>query len=364
MKKDFLCFFLIVIFPVTIFSKGVVYIETGYVGDVFNGNEVSRDDVRRPFLKLKKSLSNLGYEVKQTKRLDNLKNEAAVICFSVPRNVRHLRSDSKDRCFLFMWEPPTVMPEMYNKGKHENFGRVYTWADDLIDEKKYFKFFDPAPTFQMIDDIIPFKDKKTFVLLTRGIHRPHHLSLTSERWKLVNFFENHYEGHFDLYGRSWPKNYSKNYKGLAPTKVGCFKNYKFSFCYENMRDINGYITGEKVIHTMRAGCVPIFWGAKNVELFIPKDCFISREDFGDYDELCRYLRDMPEHEYQMYIDNIREYLASPQAHLFSAELFIDIVLSAVEPGYDKSIAFTPKQRTRLEAIKAYLKKHPLPGLPV
>lgn len=359
-RKKFFCVVALIASFTMCMAKKVVYIERGATPD-FNA-PVCRDNLLKPFVDLQVALKNLGCEVKATLGLNNFEDAEAIICFEVKPCHRKLEGYPKEKCFLFLWEPPTVNPSNYEKKNHRYFSRVYTWQDDLVDNKKYFKFFDPTPTFELIDDLVPFEEKKNFVLLTRDIKRPHPLSLTPERRKIVKFFENNYKGNFDLYGISWPKNCSKNYRGPTPTKVGCFKHYKFSFCYENMRDINGYITGEKVFHTMRAGCVPIFWGAKNVETFIPRNCFIDRRNFCSYDHLCRFLEYITKDEYQVYLDNIKEYLKSPQAHLFSPELFIDIVISAIDPNYDKAIALTEKQRLRLENIKDYLKENPINGL--
>jgi len=334
-----------------IIAKKTIYIDSGSAGNLFGS---TRDNVNKPFQDLKVALNKLGYEVKRTLRLDNLGDAEAILIFNVSGRIKELRCYPKEKLILFLWEPETVVPRNYQRKYHEYFGRVYTWLDDLVDNKKYFKFFDPTPTFKMIDDLVPFGGKKLLVLLTRGIHRPHPLSLTPERWKIVRFFENRHEGDFDLYGSSWPKGFSKNYKGMTPTKIGLFKNYKFSFCYENMHDVNGYITGEKLFNTMIAGCVPIYWGAKNINTFVPKNCFIDRSDFGSYEELYQFLKKMTKEEYQGYIENIKRYLRSPQAHLFSSEMFIDIVISAIDPDYDKFIALTEEQRTSLARIKDYL----------
>ena len=52
------------------------------------------------------------------------------------------------------------------------------------------------------------------------------------------------------------------------------KNISFAICYENARDIPGYIT-EKIFDCFFAGCVPIYWGgAPNVTDHIPANTFI------------------------------------------------------------------------------------------
>ena len=58
-------------------------------------------------------------------------------------------------------------------------------------------------------------------------------------------------------------------------KVDFLKNYKFCLAYEN-ESSPGYIT-EKIFHAKAAGCVPIYWGAPDVELdFDIEGCIDAR----------------------------------------------------------------------------------------
>ena len=41
----------------------------------------------------------------------------------------------KDKMVLFVWEPPTVLPKMFSKNMPQYFSRIYTWEDDVIDNK-------------------------------------------------------------------------------------------------------------------------------------------------------------------------------------------------------------------------------------
>lgn len=40
---------------------------------------------------------------------------------------------------LVMWEPPSVILDMYQEDVLKLFDKVYTWNDDLVDGKKFFK---------------------------------------------------------------------------------------------------------------------------------------------------------------------------------------------------------------------------------
>ena len=132
---------------------------------------------------------------------------------------------------------------------------------------------------------------------------------------------------FDLYGRGWPTEL-KSYRGPIARKSDVLKQYKFSICYENIKNIPGYIT-EKMFDCFRAGCVPVYWGASNVNDYIPKNCFIDRTQFASNEELYQYLKNMNAQEYEEYICAIKSFLQSPQAQRFSIDNFIFTVVEAI-----------------------------------
>ncbi len=113
--------------------------------------------------------------------------------------------------------------------------------------------------------------------------------LYSERIRAIRWFEKNQPSQFDLYGKGWdltlPPNLSPfrpvlqplydlvfphypSYRGGITSKRAILKHYKFSICYENARDIPGYIT-EKIFDCFFAGCVPVYLGASNVTDYIP-----------------------------------------------------------------------------------------------
>lgn len=212
----------------------------------------------------------------------------------------------------------------------------------------------------MVDSTIPFYEKKLFTMINCNKDSAHRLSLYGERRKVIHFFEKNHSGDFDLYGRGWSVSL-KNYRGTVKSKTECFKQYRFCFSYENMRDIDGYLT-EKIFDTFKAGCVPVYWGAKNVDKYIPKNCFIDRRDFGSDEGLYNFLKNMSQDEHQYYVNNIRKFLKTAQALPFFYANFIDTILSAVEPGYDRTVALTEEHRADLERLDCYRKENPdFPG---
>jgi len=101
---------------------------------------------------------------------------------------------------------------------------------------------------------------------------------------------------------------------------------------------------------MIAKSVPIRWSTTNVLGHIPKNCFISYQDFNSYKKLYKYLKNIPEEEYNRYLKNIEAYLNSYQVLLFSSEYFIHTFISSFLPDYNKNIAFTKEQLITLNCV--------------
>ena len=244
----------------------------------------------------------------------------------VKRKNREVRIP-RQKALLFMWEPPTVQKKLYSPRYHALFKRIYTWDDDLVDNKRYFKFYYPV-LHPMISETTPFEEKKLLTFMFSRKTSQHPKELYSEREKVIQFFEERPAGEFDFYGRHWEIKNSKNYKGAPADKIHTLKNYRFVICYENMRDVKGYIT-EKIFDAFAAGCIPIYWGASNVQDYIPKGCFIDRREFADNEALYAFIKNMDKSTYDAYIENIRTYLKSDKAQLFSQKMFTTIFLDAI-----------------------------------
>jgi hypothetical protein len=184
------------------------------------------------------------------------------------------------------------------------------------------------------------------------------LDLYSEREKIIRWFEQHHPEDFDLYGVGWdkyrfsgslmkrvlnlipffPEMYLKvtgrtyqSYKGAIAHKKPVMENYRFSICFENARDISGYIT-EKIFDSFIAGCVPIYWGANNISAYIPSNCFIDMRDFKSYELLYEFLVNMPDKVYLNYLINIEDFLLSARSRPFRSEGFVQTVIETIFEG--------------------------------
>lgn len=220
---------------------------------------------------------------------------------------------------LYLWEPPTVMPQNYETSHHARYDLVMTWNDDLVDGVRYHKFFNPQPLHMR--ELVPFAQRKLCAMVAYNKSSAHPLELYSARRAMIDFFVLHAPKEFDLYGFDWPKQLTV-YRGAIDDKEAVLSGYKFCIAFENMRDVRGYIT-EKMFHCFNAGCVPVYWGASNVTDYVPKECFIDYRDFGSPEALYEYLVSMSEEAYEARLAFIKAWQQSQQAKLFSDEYFIE-----------------------------------------
>jgi len=221
----------------------------------------------------------------------------------------------KEKLILFMWEPKTVLKNMYRHKIQECFSKIYTWDDSLVDGIKYFKFNYPV-LVQRIPDLTPFEEKKLCTLVSSDLKGSGERELYSRRKEAIAYFEQVKEIGFEFYGRRWNPALYSSYRGEIPDKLEVMKNYRFCICYENTQETQGYIT-EKIFDCFAAGVVPIYWGASNVETYIPRSCFIDRRDFVSLEQLHHFMKSMDEKQYQEYLIQTQLFLQSKQAQEFS-----------------------------------------------
>ncbi len=224
----------------------------------------------------------------------------------------------KEKLIFFLWEPWGL-----SSGYYALYSKIFTWDDSLVDNKKYFKFYYPF-LMPMISDLPLFEDKEFCTMVASN--------MTKERIQIINFFETKPAGEFVFYGVK--PYHSKMYRGSIPgdpasiEKISTLKKYRFCICFENTTYLQGYIT-EKIFACFAAGCVPIYWGATNVEKYIPKSCYIDYRDFSTLEDLYQYLKGMDKETHAQYIQNILAFLESENAKLFSPAYFEQVIYEAI-----------------------------------
>jgi len=301
------------------------------------------DDLSYPMVFLKEYLEGNGHRV-CTIDMDRIERFDAIVFIDYPtfknEYFRSLVDAKYSNLYLLLLESLIHRPDNYNEGNHKYFKKVFTWDDRLVDNRKYFKI---NYSFRLPQSIGVEQDRsKKLCAMVIGHKRiTHELELYTERIKAVRWFENNFPEDFDLYGIGWDKYIFRgvlgrlnnfdllakilkphypSYRGRVKSKKEILSKYKFAICYENAKDISGYIT-EKIFDCFFAGCVPIYLGADNVTQYIPKECFIDKRNYNAYEDLHKYLINMPDKEYTDYLNSINNFINTDRSYLFSAKYF-------------------------------------------
>ena len=234
------------------------------------------------------------------------------------------------KIILLLYEPPVVIPYNYWRILHLPVQKIYTWNDEMIDNKRYFKWFWPQWSKDRMRKAIPFKKRKKLLAIFCSNKQPaipfYPRSLYEKRVDTMRFFEKKIPKQFDIYGRWWDKPATfferlfgaqgfKNWKGFVDDKIRRLATYKFCICYENLAGKKGYIT-EKILDAFKARCVPIYWGASNIDKYFPKEMFIDRRNFKNDQEVLSYIYAIKEQEYNKYILAIDMYMKSKKADVW------------------------------------------------
>lgn len=314
--------------------------------------DVHRDGIYDRFIKLKKEFLKYDYDL-ATDDINKIENSDVVIYASNMPSTLPKKEDI-DKSHIILSESAFIKPENYDKNNHKYFNKIFTWADNLVDDKKYFKL-NYAHKFPKSINKDLLKKEKLCMLISANKNPPHTSKndLYSKRRETIRWFEQNHIEDFDLYGVGWDKykfsglkiirafnrvpyfprlfmNLTNrtylSYKGMVDNKKEIMEKYKFSICYENAKDITGYIT-EKIFDSFFAGCVPIYLGADNILDYVPKSCFIDKRDFDTYESLYKFIKQMTDEEYIKYLYNIENYLNSKQAIQFKSEGFVDIIIA-------------------------------------
>ncbi|CAM9976405.1 unnamed protein product [Ascophyllum nodosum] len=209
------------------------------------------------------------------------------------------------------------------------FGAKYIWVNlepttyapirNLLKDSKYMSRFDLTMTYQRSSDVPvgyvgsnpasyyfnapkrPFQAKDgfgapdaiaAFVSNCKAAGAPKRLRYMEELMKhaTVHSFGGclHNREEPDLSMKRGQPNRQEN-------KIAVLTRYKFLFAFENDDELQDYVT-EKVYNGFQAGTLPVYWGAANVDDYIPKGSIVKASDFAGPEELAKHLKGLAEDE--------------------------------------------------------------------
>ena len=224
-------------------------------------------------------------------------------------------------------EPPVVNPKNCSEGYSffkRFFPYILTWNNDWIDGVTVFKRNIPYTFIENYGDV-SFSERKLLTCISGNKKSEHPDEMYSERERVITFLENNYSDDFDFYGTGWEKSKHSAYCGRVEKKAETYHNYKFAICFENMKNIKGYIT-EKIMDCLVAGVVPIYAGADDIREYVPGTCFIDYWRFSDWNDMVGFLKNMKEEEYQKYLDAAKTFIHSDMIDEFSGKRYADIYM--------------------------------------
>jgi hypothetical protein len=314
----------------------------------FNNNEIFKleskhniDDRLEPFFEFKKHALKNNYEINTIDIYNDITNIDFFFFFKLDFKMLNilLKLDYKDRMFYFAWEPPVVTKIHKNKNLKRLsriFKAVFTWNDDLVDNKYFFKINYPQKIISNYEHF-DLKDKtKLLTMISMDKKSKHRNQLYSERKKIIYYFEKKSRLDFDFYGIRWKEKKYKNYCGKSIRKYETYKQYKFAICFENMNNVKGYVT-EKIFDCLKSNIIPIYYGSLNINQYIPSNCYIDYKIFSTIDELVFKIKNMSDYEYIEYINNANNYLLSNQSLEFTSYSLYRNIFNVIEDEEIKMI---------------------------
>jgi hypothetical protein len=305
-----------------------------------------------------------------TQNIHSPEDSEVVICVNETGYFQQYRRSTRNRLLvLILTEPPVYNRQDWDPESHRMFDKIFTYNADLVkkDESKYihlaypidFNVKKPEAALTQND----FLKKKHSCMISAAFaittSRQNRGSLLYERYEVLRWYHRNAPDQLDYYARTEPeqkflyfrgaslinrinpgitnriatrsyrKNLAKLYKGPVPglDKNRVLGTYKFNFCFENSAGLKGYIT-EKIFDCFFSNTVPVYYGASDIEQYIPKNCFISFTDFSTIGALQKYLAGMDYNRYIQYLNHADDFLRSPAAGYFSTDEFIQTLYRA------------------------------------
>jgi hypothetical protein len=273
------------------------------------------------------------------------------------------RSRNNKGIFLILTEPPVYNSKDWTKERHKYFDLVFTYDTSLIstNPNKYKRIAFPIDfsnlEYQPFPNEAAFKNRRHACMvagafaITTGPKE--HKSLLYERYKILKWYNQHGPDQLDFFSRGNPldkfvffrgssllrsvhpsivtlvanllfrRNIKKVFKGAIPAleKGKVMNGYNFSFCLENVYGINGSCS-EKIFDCFYSKTIPIYYGAPDLDKYIPSNCYIDYGNFKNLSELNNYLKKMDYKEYHSYLQNAENFLNSDMASVFSTDNFV------------------------------------------
>lgn len=254
--------------------------------------------------------------------------------------------------YLMRYESEMLVPRNADPDYLGRFDGIFTWESRLVDGQRFVRMFHPNAV--TVSTRFGFEGRPEFCTMIAS--NKHEASdkreLYSKRADAIRWFERHAPQRFSLYGVGWEKPpttsgpfgrwrfrvdrllsrlgggpATPSYRGRVNAKRDVLARSRFCIAFENAV-IDDYVT-EKVFDCFFAGCVPVYWGAPNVNELIPPECFVDMRQFAGFDAMYRHLEAMSEERYVAHQRAIADFLQGPRFERFTSAYFAKTVADKV-----------------------------------
>ena len=338
------------------------------VFDVFSKR--NRDDCLEPMRALRDfaKRQNIELHTEDLFRKQHIQPDFGLYVESIP-----LVENGIAKNYLILYETSLTVPANGNADYLNSFDKIFTWDLDLLFGRGYNSNFCKVAKEKLIEIRIPNPSQlnrhvpsfisRTISFCLIGSNRHANVvderELYSERVRAIKWFESNALAEFKLYGHGWKmpeKRYSRigkiqyrlqkikpfilrtpifpSYLGAIGKKSDVLTMAKFCICFENARDIRGYLT-EKIFDCLFSGCIPIYWGEPNIGDWIPEECFIDFRKFKSYKDLYDYTSTMSESLFTRYQDAGQEFLRSEAFTPHSSSAFSNVIINSISEDLKK-----------------------------
>ena len=288
-------------------------------------------------------------------------NQGRQVAFDLHLEGRQFVEDGIPK-YLIAQENPNINRLNESHEYCRRFAKVFAWDARLFDLPNVVKIL--VPNQLSHDRFSGYEERGIFSCLinaNKAFREALPSDLYLERINTIHWYESHDPAKFELYGMGWAKptpafdflgkvrrsipslgaklfGYKPfpSYRGEVRDKAEVLRRSKFSYCYENTRNLSNYIT-EKIFDSLVNGCVPVYWGADNVLDYIPADCFVDRRAFRDTAAVHEFLLSISPADYAKYQSNIARFLDSDAARMFSAENFTSTIVSHISQDVTSNV---------------------------
>ena len=284
-----------------------------------------------------------------------------------------INQSPRPHMILLIREPPSFEPSHSHKiitKISTQFDCVLTWMDDfgaVSNIKPVTLPISPRQlSFSSSSKVTSYDERDLLVNISSNKMSSHPEELYSERERVIKFYNEYHPEKFGLYGVGWNDNYTPGkiaygrwteesysfYYGSTSRKSRIYDKYKFALAFENIAGLNGYVS-EKVFDVFTSGRIPIYWGASNIDEYLPKKSYIDYRKFAHPHLLHRYISEMTRTEYEDRLEIIKKFLSNESEKFRADNVASDAYNHIIDACKDNTEICNTNYMRELERINKY-----------